>query len=204
MSAAGRFAGMVELAAAVDRGDDHATAAAAAALAACAGAGAVRETLRFLHLFRGFPRVVRAFNAAAPALASCADAAAGTGAPACPPAAAPGEELFRALYGADADRVLPHLRQLDPLLAAWILDHAYGRVIARDALPLPERERLAVLLLAADGCWKQWESHARICLRLGVPLATLAADLDRADWPSPAARAHAAAALDLLAGGGGA
>ncbi|MBC8328518.1 MAG: carboxymuconolactone decarboxylase family protein [Planctomycetes bacterium] len=181
-----RFDRIVALAAAVDRRQDAAIGAAAAALVAHEGPEAVRELLRQVHLFRGFPRVVHALNVVAPLLpaADAADAADG-------PDPAPeagkacgvaGEALFRDLYGEDADKVLPHLRRLDPVFSAWVLDHAYGRVMQRQVLPLAERERLAVLLLAADGCWQQWRSHARICRRLGIPTRTLAEDAGRSGW----------------------
>jgi len=114
-----------------------------------------------------------------------------------PPAGDPerGLTLFRRLYGSDADPVLEHLRKLDPDLPAWILGHAYGRVLSRPGLPVEERERLALLALAATGCWKQWESHARIARRLGLPATLLAEDLDRTDWLTSGQRARARSAL---------
>ncbi len=194
-----RFARLVALAAAVDRRDDEAIRAAAAELLREDGAEAVRELLRQVHLFRGFPRVVHALGVVAGLLPATDPAdAAPDPADAGGTCGLRGEALFRELYGPDADRVLPHLRRLDPVFSAWVLDHAYGRVMQREVLPLVERERLAVLLLASDACWKQWESHARICLRLGVPRTTLEADLEGAAWLNADQLARARGGLDGL------
>ncbi|RMH03436.1 MAG: hypothetical protein D6702_06000 [Planctomycetota bacterium] len=190
------LARLAALAAALDRGDDQAAAAAAAELAATDGPETLREALRQLHLFRGFPRALHALGLAADALAGPPPAADPTGAD-----PERGEAVFRRLYGPDAEMVLDRIRALDPVLADWILDHAYGRVIAREVLPLTVRERLALLLLAADGCWNQWRSHARIALRLGIPPDRLAADLELAGWLDPATRGRAADLLRDLTGG---
>jgi len=76
-------------------------------------------------------------------------------------------------------------------------------VMQRQLLPLAARERLAVLLLAADGCWKQWQSHARICLRLGIEADALAEDAGRAGWLDDQQRSRARAELRQLEGGAG-
>ena len=195
-----RFGRIVALAAAVDRRQDAAIRQAAAELLEHEGPEAVRELLRQIHLFRGFPRVVHALNLVAPLLE-----ARGTGTEAPPPDAGQacgvkGEQFFRQLYGEDADKVLPHLRRLDPVFSAWVLDHAYGRVMQRKLLPLAERERLAVLLLAADGCWQQWQSHARICLRLGTTADTLVDDAGRSGWLDSSQRDRARKSLHRLGG----
>ncbi len=185
-----RFARILALAAAIDRRQDDAIRAAALELLRQDGPEVVREILRQIHLFRGFPRVVHALNLVAPELPA-ADPEERTPPDPGQTCGLQGEELFRELYGDDADKVLPHLRRLDPVFSAWVLDHAYGRVMRRETLPLEERERLAVLLLASDDCWKQWQSHARICLRLGVPAGQLEADLEQVEWLSPVQRQRA-------------
>jgi len=179
-----RLARCAALYAAADRRDDHALRQAAESLRKLDGPGMPRELLRYFHLFRGFPAALRALERLGPEALGPA--------PAEPEGAARnpdrerGERVFRRLYGSDADTVLPHLRKLDPSLSAWVLDHAYGRVMPSSRLSRELRERLAVLLLAADACWKQCDSHLRICLRLGIANATLRADAFRVPgWPSP-------------------
>ena len=176
MTSPSRFSLVVRFAGAALHGDPARQRRAAEDLLNREGAEVVREVLRQVHLFAGFPAMVHTLNIIGPLLP----------APAAEPeqeaAAEPGEAFFRSLYQEDADAVLGHLRRLDPVLTRWILSHAYGRVMQREVLPLPERERLAVLLLASAGCWKQWESHARICRRLGVPSRTLLEDALHCDW----------------------
>ncbi|HEX9793275.1 MAG TPA: carboxymuconolactone decarboxylase family protein [Planctomycetota bacterium] len=200
-AAADRMPRLAALAAAIEGGDGETLRAAAAEVLANDGATVVREVLRQMSLFSGFPRTLRALGEIAAVLPPAGNEPAEAEAPAASLVAADlerGRTFFASLYGRDAQAVLPHLESLDPLLAEWILGHAYGRVLARPGLPVPERERLAVLALAASGCWQQWESHARIALRLGVPRERLAADLRAGSWLDAAARTRAAALLAEL------
>jgi len=193
-----RFPRLARLAAAAWKGDPDELARAARVCLDQEGPRAVREVLLQLHLFGGFPRMVRALTLLASILPPVDPAEAPPEAGRLPrPTGNPekGLALFRRLYGSDAEPVLEHLRNLDPALPDWILGHAYGSVLSRPALPAEERERLALLALAATGCWKQWESHARIARRLGIPAALLAADLDQTDWLTPRQREAARAAL---------
>lgn len=194
------------LAAAVHAGDAEGMRRAAPACDAALGAGRAREVLRLLHLFLGFPPLVRAWNVCAPV---CDEDPNGPGpdpptGPVRPDGAtadarARGEATFRALYGEDAAPVLAHLAGLDPTFRDWILEHAYGRVLARGRLDVPAQERVALVCLAATGCWKQWDSHAAIALRHGVSSARLAADLallaDRLDAATLAEARRRLAAL---------
>ena len=70
----------------------------------------------------------------------CARLAAGAGAAADAPApeerGRAGARAFDGVYGSGAERVLQGLAALDPLLPAWTLEHAYGRVLARPLLTL--------------------------------------------------------------------
>ena len=185
------------LCAAVHRGEIEAMPAAAAAVEQEHGPGATRELLRQLHLYFGFPRIVQALNACAPALAAPTAEDAASAAPAQPRAA--GEQLFRKLYAEDADKVLPHLERLDPCFQSWILEHAYARVLARPRLDLATKERIAIACLAATRCWKQWESHQAIARRHGVSLAVLRQDLRVIeDWIGRASVQQAEQALDRL------
>ncbi len=172
------------VAAAFDHGDRQHMHDAAIALADAEGADCVHEVLRFLHLFYGFPRLVRAWNALP------AELRAGNGptdgdpfdqnAKADPVAA--GEAAFQDLYHDRAERVLSHLRMLDALSADWVLQHAYARVMSRPHLPTPVQERIAAMALANTHCWQQWRSHVDIALRLGVDEKVLIADLTAVEW----------------------
>jgi alkylhydroperoxidase/carboxymuconolactone decarboxylase family protein YurZ len=165
-----------ELAAAVHCGEPAATRHAAQRVELQLGEGRAREVLRVLHLFYGVPKIVQALNACLDVLPTQA-----TQSPTSESAASPadrqlGEAHFRQLYAEHADRVLQHLALLDPTLCGWILDHAYARGLLREGLSIAQSERLAVLCLAATGCWKQWESHVAIAERQGVSRVTLLAD----------------------------
>ncbi|HJM39855.1 MAG TPA: hypothetical protein QGG59_07035 [Planctomycetota bacterium] len=174
-----QFAAYAQLCAAADSGIEKEIQGAGKKLFELSTAEHVREVLRFMHLFRGFPSMVRALSA----LGSILDDELSPETPHHPTCRNTGEAFFRELYGDDANLVLPFLDQLDATLASWLRDHAYGRVMNRSLIPLEHRERLAILLLAADQCWKQWESHARICLRLSIPLNQLGMDADNLAWP---------------------
>jgi alkylhydroperoxidase/carboxymuconolactone decarboxylase family protein YurZ len=102
-----------------------------------------------------------------------------------------GEITFRRIYGTQTDRVLKHLHHLDSLTCDWILGHAYGKVICRPELPIELKERLAVLALAATGCWRQWQSHVDNARRLGVSVKVLKKDMAATPWPPDLVKAQA-------------
>ena len=165
-----------------------------AALAAGVTPLQLREALLMLVPFAGFPRALSTF------------AAAGLSAPAGPGVAveAPvaeratlGRAAFDAVYGVGAPRVLAGLAALDPLLPAWTLEHAYGRVLARDGLALRDRELLAVALLSAmGGLDDPLLGHMRGALRLGARPSQIAAQV--ACVPAEAGEARRGAARSLL------
>jgi len=73
-----------------------------------------------------------------------------------------GAAAFAAVYGDTADRVRRGLSSLHPLLPAWTVEEAYGRVLSRPALGLREREVLAVSILTAmGGCEDALLGHMR-------------------------------------------
>ncbi len=185
------------LAAAVQRGSAEQIAAAARALAEQADATTVHEVLRLLHLFLGFPRIVRALQAVAAEVPAPPEVEkTGDGADQEPSAWRDhGVACFHTLYGERADGVLRHLEELDPLFRDWVVEHAYGRVMARPGLAMADKERLAVLALAATGCWVQWKAHAGNALHLGVPAGCLHADLELGDWLSAEVRTQASQRL---------
>lgn len=181
---AARFDDCARFLAAAQRGDATEWPAEATRFTARHGAVLGRELLRFASLFFGFPTVLRALDLAAATLAShgLAD-----------PREASADEAhdaglrrFERVYQSDAPQVLARLHFLDPHLRDWVLEHAYARGYAGCGLELLERERLAVLALAASGCWKQCDSHLRACRRLGHGVAELQADTRAGDWLRPA------------------
>ena len=136
-----------------------------------------REALLQLHLFAGVPRAVECYAA----LAECG----GLGAPGPdeigeegPSMRERGARLFERIYGRGADDVRAMLAAGHPDFAAWVLEHAYGRVLARDGLDAGRRELLACAALAALGQERQLASHARGAVRCGATGAGVLAALD--------------------------
>lgn len=175
-----RFTALAAVAGSAARGDaDGVRAAVRGALASGCSQDEVRESLRMVHLFCGFPRALDALAAAAPELGGGAAAAAP------PEDDAPlhrlfrerGRALFDRVYGPDAARVHERLVALDPELTAWVLEDAYGRVLARDVLAPAVRERLAVVFLAAQGLRNQLPGHVRGALRCGATADEVEASL---------------------------
>lgn len=189
---ADRVADLIRFAGAALRSEPVAWPLEARTFAARHGAALARETLRTLSLFAGIPPVIRALDLADDALAGHEPTDAEL--PVDDRAAA-GAATFARVYGSDAEPVLARLGELDPRLRDWVIEHAYGRGYQGTLLTIEERERLAVIALAASDCWKQCESHLRACRRLGVPLARLRADADAPGWLGDAARARLRARL---------
>jgi len=143
-----------------------------------------REAVLQAHLFAGFPRLVEAFVVL--------DEAGGLGAPdpgepggigeidepSDEVAVAEGEQVFRRIYGAGADRVRRKLRDGHPLLERFVLRHAYGRVLARPGLAADRRELCAIACLAALGQDRQLASHVRGGLHCGATPEELHGALD--------------------------
>jgi 4-carboxymuconolactone decarboxylase len=142
-----------------------------AALRAGVAPAALAEVARMAHLFGGFPRAIQGARALAEALATS-----GVALPADPEPASRsraddrvrGEALFRRIYGESGDKVLALLDQPLAGYASWVLEDAYGRVLARPGLTPAERELLAVAALSTLRCPAQLESHVRGALRLGA------------------------------------
>lgn len=81
------------------------------------------------------------------------------------------------VYGPVRVPLLRELRRLHPALATWVVEHGYGRVLARGGLDPASRELITVALLA-DGRWpRQLASHRIGARRLGAAPRDLAAAL---------------------------
>ena len=134
-----------------------------------------REALLQVHLFAGFPRVVEAWGVVerAGGLGSAGPAEL-LGQEERPEA---GRELFQIIYADQSERVEQTLDGYHPEFAAWVLGHAYGRVLARPGLAASQRELLAVACLAALGQDRQLASHVRGALRCGADASELRAIL---------------------------
>lgn len=127
-----------------------------------------REALLQSHLFLGVPRVVEAFEqlAAEGGLqGEHPSEAAESSADRWPEQ---GRALFGAIYADLAPKVERRLRQHHPHFAAWVLEHAYGRVLSRPGLDPARRELLAIACLALSGLERQLASHTRGAVRLGA------------------------------------
>jgi len=135
------------------------------ALAAGESAERIAEALLQIVPFAGYPRAIVAFGIVREQLdarqTSLAEA---------PDRAARGLDVFAAVYGARADELRARLEALDPLLARWTIEHAYGRVLAREGhLTLLERELLAVAVLTAlGGLEAPLLGHMRAAVRVGA------------------------------------
>ena len=130
-----------------------------------------REAVLQTHLFAGFTRLVEGCEVL--------HAAGGLGTPgedeleAAGPVdsdglAEAGRPLFDTIYGDGAASVRERLGAHHPLLARWVAEHAYGRVLARVGLTARERELLAVGALVATAQDRQLASHARGAVRCGA------------------------------------
>ena len=82
-----------------------------------------------------------------------------------------GEALCRRVYGPAYARLVPAVRALHPDLAAWMIEHGYGRVLARPGLPAVTRELVTVAALAALGWERQLVSHVLGAARIGAGAA---------------------------------
>ena len=134
----------------------------------------IEEALLQTVPYAGFPRAIAALSAARPILGPQA-----TGAPEHADRATLGWDTFSRVYGETAPRVREALTSLHPLLATWTMEEAYGRVLSRPALPLLERELLAVSILTAlGGLDDPLLGHARAALRLGASAADVSAAVE--------------------------
>lgn len=119
-------------------------------------------------LFFGFPRTVTAFET----LQECWPAARAPQHGALPAAeqAGAGRALFDAIYDRNAHAVHGLLASFHPDFHDFVIESAYGRVLARPGLEPVVRELLAVAGLAALQQAPQLVAHARGALRFGATL----------------------------------
>jgi len=126
----------------------------------------LEETLLMCVLFCGFPRVITAWEHFASAWPTDA---APTGGALPPDRQLPaGRELFATIYGKNDAAVREMLRGYHEELHDFVLESAYGRILARPGLAAVHRELVAVGVLAAQGQKRQFAGHARGAQHLGA------------------------------------
>ncbi|MFN0207723.1 MAG: carboxymuconolactone decarboxylase family protein [Planctomycetota bacterium] len=133
-----------------------------------------REAMRMVHLFGGFPRTLNALEALAAASAGSKVNITDRSNTTDTIDQKAGAALFTKIYGSSAGAVKTFLFNLDPCVATWIHEHAYGRVLTRRGLAAHERELLAVAALISTGQDKQLVSHLRGAVRCGATDAQIA------------------------------
>ncbi len=129
------------------------------------------EVLLQAVLFCGFPRVVTAFEQLA-VVWPAERAPAGGALPVAEQAAA-GRALFAAIYGRNDVAVRTMLQGYHQEFHDFVLEAAYGRILARPGLSPQIRELLATGVLAAMDQLRQFVAHARGALQFGSSRAEL-------------------------------
>ncbi len=79
-----------------------------------------------------------------------------------------GEACCRRVYGEQYSALRRNIAHLHPDMDRWMVEEGYGKVLARDGLPLGERELCIAALLAALPAPVQLYSHLRGALEVGV------------------------------------
>ena len=83
-------------------------------------------------------------------------------------ARAEGLRNLRRVYGAQTNKLLRHLKRIEPSLPRRVVEEAYGRVMSRSGLSLAERELINVVVLFIQSYERQLFSHLRGALKNGV------------------------------------
>lgn len=139
---------------------------------------ALRETALQMHLFAGVPRGVEFHAVLLEAGGLGPSDAEECAAESESVTTLRGRALFERIYAQDSAGVEQQLSRAHPRFAAWILEHAYGRVLSRPGLEARMRELLACVALALLGQERQLASHARGARRVGASQAEVLAALD--------------------------
>jgi len=151
-------------------------------LAAELGIGAIRlqETALQVVAYGGFPRAIAGLALWAGVRGGDAPRSEpeGVGEGARTDQAAAGRAVWDAVYARNAEDVIDSLESLAPGFSGWVLEAAYGRLLARPGLTLEERELLAVAALGLMALPTPLGSHARGALRNGSKPGTVMDILD--------------------------
>jgi 4-carboxymuconolactone decarboxylase len=135
----------------------------------------IEELLLQTYLFAGFPRTLNGMRewrrlAAAPARPASTEAPANR--------TADGEATCSRVYGPMYARLRVNIRELHPLLDAWMIEEGYGKVLSRPQLDLPRRELCIVAACAATAQDRQLQSHLHGARNVGVPEPVVTQALD--------------------------
>lgn len=79
-----------------------------------------------------------------------------------------GTELCRRIYDNQFERLVRNMKGLHPELAEWMIWEGYGKVLSRPFLSPKVRELLIVAMTAALNTERQFYSHVRGALHVGV------------------------------------
>ncbi len=79
-----------------------------------------------------------------------------------------GQELFAAIYGKNNTTVRAMLQGFHPVFHDFVINEAYGRILARPELPSVERELIAVAGLALQDQVPQLIAHGRGAIAFGA------------------------------------
>jgi 4-carboxymuconolactone decarboxylase len=79
-----------------------------------------------------------------------------------------GEGVARSVHGSRWDRIAQSLAAINPDLARYVTDWAYGEIYARSDLDLRTREIIAVTCLALEGPELQLQTHILSALEVGI------------------------------------
>ncbi len=70
-----------------------------------------------------------------------------------------GDELYKKIYAANAEKVREEMIRLSPELAAWAMIEGYGKTLSRKQLDVKTRELCIVAMLTGLGWDRQLYSH---------------------------------------------
>ncbi|MEO5988780.1 MAG: carboxymuconolactone decarboxylase family protein [Candidatus Eisenbacteria bacterium] len=84
-----------------------------------------------------------------------------------------GKRLCARIYGPAYPKLVAAVGTLHPDLATWMIEHGYGRVLARGGLTVRARELVTVSALAALGWERQLVSHVLGARRVGASIAVV-------------------------------
>ena len=141
----------------------------------------LREGALMTHLFGGFPRAIEAFRVLHDLFPGSGELAPETPSDGQEDRQGTGRGVFDRIYQTQAPSVLETLRSYSPTFEKAVLEDAYGRVLARPALDLATRERMAVCALTAQRLPRQLRSHMEGALRCGVSREELAETIELAE-----------------------
>jgi 4-carboxymuconolactone decarboxylase len=109
-----------------------------------------------------------------------------------------GRHILRRIYGAQTTKLLRHLDDVYPGLGHRITQDAYGLIMHRPGLTLPERELVNIVVLFVHGFDRQAYSHLRGAMRVGVAARTLMMVIQHAARISGAKPEDALATIRML------